>query len=1504
MSTLELLEPPVLDGEVLDPEPVHVTALMRPFNFERTRLDVTGTYTIRELLAQVGIRPGTPTLVYLNGVLVPERGYDRVRPKPGTSLLVRVVPRGGNTGGALKIVAGVVLIVVGIVLAVAGYGIGLPLVGVGVSLLISGIINILLPPPTPPRLRALSGQDNTAALSPALAIGGGRNAMRPYGTVPRLIGRHRIFPPYAALPFTEELGSDQYVRLLFTCSLGPCDIEELRIGETPLENFEGVEVEVRTGDAGEAPITLYTTKVFEEPLSIALTFGNGVLRTSQTGASELSVAFAFPNGLVGFTPGGSAFPVNVSFSIKYRRVGQTDFIDAPGSPLTIIDSREGLARGGLRWRPVQQVGSTPGSAWTAFGLGGFNATNVNDLTLTVKAFDANTAAAGSWLRFDSGIGLVNEFGRVLVTSAGTGANCIWSVQYSDDLVDWTTVATDFSTGGAASQAVPWAPAGPHRYWRLLKTNAAVTGPDYYEVDWGRVATGVLTDQYDVLVTRLSGDFTDPLIRGLSFWSSLRTLGPDPAVTLTGLAQVALRIKATDQLSGLVDTFNCIVTSRLLDYASYAGTVLADGPLGYWRLGEIAGAPSAFDASGFSRAGTYQGALVLGNAGLVTGDAATAALFDGTNDAVTGFSGLTNIDMGSMSFTVEVLFTTTSVSGTRTLLSKASGDPFTTGPVGWGLRQNAATIQFVRNPGGGAPTISTTSGSITASTAYHCLVRYDMASGQVTIALNGAVVATTAIGAVVYADLYDLQIGRNTAGSFWSGKIQDAAIYPDVALSAARLADHYAAFQGLREWIVQPTSNPASAYRTVLQDRGNAKAVGDGRLDLPTLEAWHQENASGGRTCNMVVDFKTTVGDLLRDIAACGRATPSTVGTKFSVVRDIPQTVPVQHITPRNSRNFKGQRALRDAVHALKVRFIDPAAGWQQSERIVYDDGYTAANATNFEVFEPVGVTDPDHAWRLGRYHLACMRARPERYEVEMDIGSLACRRGDLVRAAYDVIEWGIAQGRIKVVATSGGSATGVTVDELFPMIAGQNYGLRVQLSDGTSVVVDLVTVPGNQTVLTFAAPLPPPLPAVGDLVMFGIKNLESVPCLVAGIRRGPDFSAILTLVDQAPGVLTADQGTVPPWDPQMTPGGGALIQAMPPKPIIDSVVSDESVLLRDLDGSLSSRILVVLHYASATTTRADYLETRWRRSDSNSPFDTMARMPPDTTRVYVQPVEDGVTYDLRLRTVNNDGPTSDWTEILGHTVVGKTSLPAPAQGLRLENDRLAWDYPNAALDFLGFELRRSAGPIGNWETAFEMHAGVLAGSSFILPTTIFGQWTFLVAAIDTSGNASQPVSITIDFGSAALHNVVESFDYRASGFPGGITSGSVIAGNLVADQVPTGFWTTDGNRFWSPTGTTLFWGGTYKEMTYVFTFTPAAGSVGARIVFDTTIIASAWTMDWKKGALEYAPFPGSIENLAAVMHTFRLTLSAAVVQGQINGLTLYVDADDLTETIANFGITA
>jgi hypothetical protein len=53
-------------------------------------------------------------------------------------------------------------------------------------------------------------------------------------------------------------------------------------------------------------------------------------------------------------------------------------------------------------------------------------------------------------------------------------------------------------------------------------------------------------------------------------------------------------------------------------AGYASTVLAKGPVGYWRLGEATG-PTAADSSGKGRDGTYRATSTFGQLGAVAGD---------------------------------------------------------------------------------------------------------------------------------------------------------------------------------------------------------------------------------------------------------------------------------------------------------------------------------------------------------------------------------------------------------------------------------------------------------------------------------------------------------------------------------------------------------------------------------------------------------------------------------------------------------------------------------------------------------------------------------------------------------------------------------------------------------------------------------------------------------------------------------------------------------------------
>jgi hypothetical protein len=66
--------------------------------------------------------------------------------------------------------------------------------------------------------------------------------------------------------------------------------------------------------------------------------------------------------------------------------------------------------------------------------------------------------------------------------------------------------------------------------------------------------------------------------------------------------------------------------------SYAAVVLADGPVGYWRLGEVTGR-DAIDSSGNGLTGSYVGDPVLGVTGLIKGQTTAVQFSADTDDGV-------------------------------------------------------------------------------------------------------------------------------------------------------------------------------------------------------------------------------------------------------------------------------------------------------------------------------------------------------------------------------------------------------------------------------------------------------------------------------------------------------------------------------------------------------------------------------------------------------------------------------------------------------------------------------------------------------------------------------------------------------------------------------------------------------------------------------------------------------------------------------------------------------
>ena len=529
------------------------------------------------------------------------------------------------------------------------------------------------------------------------------------------------------------------------------------------------------------------------------------------------------------------------------------------------------------------------------------------------------------------------------------------------------------------------------------------------------------------------------------------------------------------------------------------------------------------------------------------------------------------------------------------------------------------------------------------------------------------------------------------------------------------------------WVEQPTRTHAWILADIMTGSANRRPLDQSSIDTESFKAWADQTEADGDYYDNVFDNTGTTLDRMNEVASMGRASWDILpDTTVTVVRDIPQTTPKMLVSPRNSWGYSYSLSAVELPHALRVRYVSTDT-WEQTERVVFDDGYDATNATLYETLEAPGVTDPDQAWRFGRYHLAQQRLRPERHSFNQDVQHLRYRRGNLIDHQHDVILVGIAAGRVKSVTTDGdGDATAITVDEFLTMAdAGTDYGVKIQRSDGSVAVVGVQTdTPGANTV-TLKTATPDIQP--DDHVTFGESGKITQELKVSAIEPSGGLTASVTAVPAADEILDALTGTIPSFDPQITEPIDPA--ALPPRmPVIESIESNENVMLPDSDGSLRVRMLVETAVEGFPGWNSEY-QIRYRASVESD----WIWLPANREGAFsVFDIDVGVQYDVQARTIR-DGIASDWTATTQHTVEGDTSAPADVANFTANVTplgflELSWSN-NVETDISYYEIRKGS---PTWSSA-EVVARVSAtGFSPNNPSAE----TWLIKAVTRAGTES------------------------------------------------------------------------------------------------------------------------------------------------------------------------
>lgn len=262
------------------------------------------------------------------------------------------------------------------------------------------------------------------------------------------------------------------------------------------------------------------------------------------------------------------------------------------------------------------------------------------------------------------------------------------------------------------------------------------------------------------------------------------------------------------LSGLV--LSCTLASLAPAQAAYKDEVLADAPVGYWRLDEPTPPPIApqttaqnLGSLGVTADGTYAYGVQGQQPGALAGSTDTAARFDGTRFLQVPYSVEIN---PNPPFTVEGWFKPAVVlTGTTVTCPLASLRRVTPAAEGWIFYQTATGWNFRLGDSFNNYTADITGTTvIAADTWYHVAAVYD--GTTVRLYVNGVEEATATTTDYWPNPEVALGIGARGDNTFhFNGIVDEVALYP-TALSASTIAAHHA--NG-----IDPA--PASPYNTLV-----------------------------------------------------------------------------------------------------------------------------------------------------------------------------------------------------------------------------------------------------------------------------------------------------------------------------------------------------------------------------------------------------------------------------------------------------------------------------------------------------------------------------------------------------------------------------------------------------------------------------------------------------------------------------------------------------------------
>ncbi|WP_232285575.1 LamG-like jellyroll fold domain-containing protein [Saccharomonospora marina] len=419
-----------------------------------------------------------------------------------------------------------------------------------------------------------------------------------------------------------------------------------------------------------------------------------------------------------------------------------------------------------------------------------------DYTYDADATTVNVAGMDSEAGFNRRI-TKDQAGRMIADTDGTGKTTKYTWNAEDQITSTTDPAGRLSTTTYDDHGNPTHTAGPGP--------AGCFGDDRLPLDPapdGCAGVPQTVKAYDEGYTGLSSTWwNNPDSSGAAYGYSTtapnqnwRTNPPTPGVDpdrFSGRMSGQLQVDTQgDYLFGtaendVTDGMRVYVDDNLIANRTYAPSVYADKPVGYWRLGD--GDGDVRDQSGNGHRGTYSGTVTRQGNGAMPDDNNTAADFAGGKAQIPDSDTLDVTGAMTLEMWVKPRHNEDG-GGWNDLLSKYGGTDDAPMPYELSLKPDM-TMQL-RQSGSGTTWQKVTSDDAVVPGQWNHIAVTRTAGGKVTFYLNGEKAGGGSFAEQGAANAHPLVIGRRENGGNAAAQIDEVAVF-DKALAEKTLSAHVA-----------------------------------------------------------------------------------------------------------------------------------------------------------------------------------------------------------------------------------------------------------------------------------------------------------------------------------------------------------------------------------------------------------------------------------------------------------------------------------------------------------------------------------------------------------------------------------------------------------------------------------------------------------------------------------------------------------------------------------------